>query len=621
LLCARNLLLLRSHALSAAIQEINGTEDEWFYSSLQNAAFRISDCSGFGRTIFFGLSHARSRAAGVIMPNWLELRAERPASYRNTIGLIIAFIILGVIYFNLLEGASVFLGSHDKPRMESSAIIGLSIFCTLFAIFFVGAPALPDQKRYSLSVLFILTLVSCAVVGFYSFTNHAWCADEYAYLFEADTFRALRLWNSPPPLGDAQSTYYIWVKDAKWVAQYPPGWPLILALFGGSFPTGRLANGACTLVAAYAVYELVKARANREAAWVAVLFFLISPFVLFHGGSLFSHTSAAALAAMSMLVSYKVRQSPRVGLLIALGVCIGMLGLTRNVAAVAVVIAVIVEQIRGGRLAYKAALITLGGAPFLIGLLAYQYTITGHATMPVYWYAGRTVDHLYFDLPSILIGLRRTLMNQAELILLTSPLVHVIWLAALWKIIKNKLFLGSDLIFVIGMLIFVFYPLHPGFRIGPRYYLDFWPLAVVTIGAAIPLFHGVWRNLYRKALVVSIIYAGIMSLFLVFALRDITQSKFEMYERVKADGLTNAVVCVDAHPIRENVYAKMEDYNAARNGINLGDPNKAALLDVIYVDCSKTTLSDVRAAYPQRTLWEYKSVDPRQPGVLQPMRP
>jgi hypothetical protein len=555
------------------------------------------------------------------MPNWLALRAERPASYRNTIGLIIAFIILGVIYFNLLEGASVFLGSHDKPRMDSSAIIGLSIFCTVFAIFFVGAPALPDQKRYSLSVLFILALVSCAVVGFYSFTNHAWCADEYAYLFEADTFRALRLWNSPPPLGDAQSTYYIWVKDAKWVAQYPPGWPLILALFGGSFPTGRLANGACTLVAAYAVYELVKARANREAAWVAVLFFLISPFVLFHGGSLFSHTSAAALAAMSMLVSYKVRQSPRVGLLIALGVCIGMLGLTRNVAAVAVVIAVIVEQIRGGRLAYKAALITLGGAPFLIGLLAYQYTITGHATMPVYWYAGRTVDHLYFDLPSILIGLRRALMNQAELILLTSPLVHIIWLAALWKIIRNKLFLGSDLIFIIGMLIFVCYPLHPGFRIGPRYYLDFWPLAVVTIGAAIPLFHGVWRTLYRKALVVSIIYAGIMSLFLVFALRDITQSKFEMYERVKADGMTNAVVCVDTHPIRENAYAKMENYNAARNGINLGDPKKAALLDVIYVDCSKTTVPDIRAAYPQRTLWEYKSVDPQQPGVLQPMQP
>lgn len=554
------------------------------------------------------------------MQNWLALRSERPASYRNTIALVIAFIILGFIYFHQLDGVSVFLGSFFKPRRASSITITLSVICMAVAILFVGMPRLPTQKQYSMSVLLLLTLVFCAIVGFYSFTDHAWCADEYAYLFEADTFKAFRLWNTPPPLGVAESSFYVWVKDGKWVAQYPPGWPLILALFGGSFPTGRLANGACTLVAAYAVYELVKARATREAAWLAVLFFLVAPFVLFHGGSLFSHTSAAALAALTMLVSYKVRQSPRVGMVIALGVCIGMLGITRNVAAVAVVIAVIVEQVRGGRLVYKAALITLGGAPFLIALLAYQYSITGHAMMPVYWYAGRTSDHLYFDLPSILDGLRHAGLYQAELTLFTSPLIHVIWLAALWKVIKSKSFSGSDLVFPIGMLIFIFYPLHPGFRIGPRYYFDFWPLAVVTIGAAIPLFYGVGSYLYRKALTVSIIYAGIMSVFLVFALRDITQSKFEMYERVKVDGLTNAVICVNVHPIRENSFAKMEDFNAARNGINLGDPDKAAALNVIYVDCSRTTIANVRAAYPQRKLWEYKSVLPQQPGILQPMQ-
>jgi hypothetical protein len=322
-----------------------------------------------------------------------------------------------------------------------------------------------------------------------------------------------------------------------------------------------------------------------------------------------------------MLVSHKARQSPRFGLLIALGICIGMLGITRNVAAVAVVIAVALEHARGGKLLSKAALIALGGAPFLAGLLIYQYAITGHATMPVYWYAGRTVDHLYFDWPSILEGLRHTAVNQAELVLVTSPLIHVIWLAALWKIIKHKSFAGSDLIFPIGMLIFVFYPLHPGFRIGPRYYLDFWPLAVVTIGTAIPLFFAASRYLYRQALTISIIYGAIISVFMVFTLRDVTQSKFEMYERVKAQGLKNAVVCVDTHPAREDPYAKLENYNAARNGIDLGDPQKAASLSVIYVDCSQTALLDVKAAYPHRMLWKYKSAAPRQPGILEPMQP
>lgn len=555
------------------------------------------------------------------MLNWFTLRSERPASYRNTIGLLIAFTILGFVCFRLLDGVSVFLGNNYKPRLDSFLIITCSLLCTAFAILFVGTPRFPEQKRYSLAVLMILTLVFCAVVGFYSFTNHAWCADEYAYLFEADTFKSLRLWDTPPPLGDAESTYYVWVKDGKWVAQYPPGWPLILALFGGTLPTGRLANGACTLLAAYAVYELVKTRANREAAWLTVLFFLIGPFVLFHGGSLFSHSSAAAFAALTMLVSNKVKQSPRPGRLIALGLCIGMLGITRNVAAVAVVLAVAFEQVRGGRLVSKAAFVALGGAPFLIALLAYQYAITGHPTMPVYWYAGRTLDHLYFDLPSILEGLRHTVVNQAELVLFTSPLVHVIWLGALWKLVKNKSLSGADLVFPIGMFIFVFYPLHPGFRIGPRYYFDFWPLAVVSIGSAIPLFLGVWNHLYRKALTVSIIYAGIMSLFLVFSLRDITQSKFEVYERVKAEGITNAVICVDTESDGTDVYRKLESRNSARNGIELGDPAKAASMKAIYVNCQRTTLSKVKAAYPQREIWGYTSVPGRLPGTLQRLIP
>lgn len=560
------------------------------------------------------------RKLSSLIPDLMVSRV-RSASYRSTLGLITVFLVLGFVYFRLLDGVFVFLANNYRPRMASFITITLSVVCTAFAVLFVGTPRLPGQKQYSFSMLMLSVLVFCSVIAFYSFCNQAWSADEYAYLFEADTFKALRLWNTPPPLGIAESPMYVWVKDAKWVAQYPPGWPLVLALFGGSFPTGRLASGACTLVAAYAVYELVKARANREAGWITALFFVCTPYVLFNGGSLFSHTPAAALAALTMLVSFRARQSPRVGILVMLGVCIGMLGITRNVTTVAVVIAVAFDHAFRGRLVYKAALIALGGAPFLIGLLAYQYAITGHALMPVYWYAGRTVDHLYFDWPSILYGLRHTAANQAELTLFTSPLIHVIWFAAVWKIIKNKSVSGSDLVFPIGLLIFVFYPLYPGFRIGPRYYFDFWPLAVVTAGAAIPLFVGIGSILYRKALTVSTIYGGVISLFLVFALHDVTQSKFEVYERVKASSLTNAVVCVVARYDGADVYGKVESENAARNGINFGDARQANLMNVIFVDCSKTTHANVKAAYPTRVLWEYKGVPGRQPGSLRPLQP
>ena len=101
------------------------------------------------------------------MPTWLAVRTERPASYHNTIAMIIAFIILGFIYFNLLHGDAVFLGSHYKPRMDSFAILTLSALCMGSALLFSGTPRFPEQQRYSLSVLLILTMACCAVVGFY----------------------------------------------------------------------------------------------------------------------------------------------------------------------------------------------------------------------------------------------------------------------------------------------------------------------------------------------------------------------------------------------------------------------------------------------------------------------
>lgn len=553
------------------------------------------------------------------MHSWISSSLERRPSYTSSTVAIVTFAMLGVLFFHVFDGAAIFFG-NSRPRLQSIMTIGLSGLGLVMLLLLCGTPRLPAPSRLSLPALLLLTVALCAGIGFFSFASYAWSGDEYAYLFQADTLKALRLWNAPPPLGSAETTTYIWIKDGKWVAQYPPGWPLVLALFGGSLPTGRLANAICSAIAAYAVFELVKVRANREAAWLAVLFFVLTPFTLFNGGSLFSHSLTAALAATTMLVSHRARQSGKLGLLIALGACIGMLGMTRNVAALAVVIAVAVDQLRAGKLVTRALFIGIGGAPFLAGLLAYQYAITGHPTMPVYWYAGRTVDHLYFDWPSIKEGLRHTLLSQTELTLFTSPVVLLLWLSAMWKLIKSKTLAGSDLIMPIGMLIFVFYPLHPGHRLGPRYYFDFWPLAVVSIGAALPLFSALWRKLYTGALGLSIAYAATMSAFLAVELRTVIQSRFDIYEVARDSGLRNAVVCASEVSESGSVYAGLDSWAAARNGVDLGDPALAARKNVIFVNCRDTALETLKAAYPERTIWEYKSGADRQPGRLQPLQ-
>lgn len=552
------------------------------------------------------------------MQGWVSARLDRRPSYRNTIVAALTFALLSILFFHVFDGAAIFFG-NSRPRLQSILTLGLSLAGLVALLGLIGQPRLPQARPRALPALLLLTVLFCAIIALFSFANYAWSGDEYAYVFEADTFKAWRLWNTPPPLGAPETTTYIWIKDGKWVAQYPPGWPLILALFGGSLPTGRLANGVCTALAAYAVYELVKVRANREAAWLAVLFFVLTPFTLFNGGSLFSHTSAAALSALTMLVSTKSRQSPRLGLMVLLGVCIGLLGMTRNTAALAVIVAVAIDQVRAGRLPTRIVCIGLGGAPFLLGLLAYQYAITGNPMTPVYWYAGRTVDHLYFDWPSIKEGLRHTLLSQSELSLFTSPVILLLWLSAIWKVVKTKTFAASDLIMPLGMLIFVFYPLHPGHRLGPRYYFDFWPLAVVTIGAALPLFTATWRNLYTGALALSVVYAATISAFLVFEMRAVVQNRFDMFELAKAAGLNQALVCASGIDETGSVYAKLDSWAAPRNGVELGDPAQVAHKDVIFINCRDLKVELLKAAYPGRALWQYQDGPLKQPGKLLPM--
>lgn len=550
------------------------------------------------------------------MHPWLSSRLDRRSSWTNTLIAVVMFALLGILIFHVFDGASMFFG-NSRPRIQTVASIGLSGLGSLLLLFLFGPPRLPDAGKFSVPVLLLITIAICAVIAFYSFASYAWSGDEYAYLFEADTFKALRLWNTPPPLGGHETTSYIWIKDGKWVAQYPPGWPLILALFGGSFPTGRLANGVCTAIAAYAIFDLVRLRANREAAWVAVMLFALSPFALFNGGSLFSHSSAAALSALAMLLSFKAKQSQRLWPLIALGMCIGFLGLTRNVAAFAVVIAVAIDQYRAGQLLRRVIFIGIGGAPFLAALLAYQHAITGHATMPVYWYAGRTLDHLYFDWASIKQAPRLTFLKLSELCLFTGPLILAAWLAAVWKLAKTRNFAAADLIMPLGILIFVFYPLDPYYRAGPRYYFDFWPLAVVSMGAALPRFSADWRKLYAGALAVSVVYAVTITAFMVVELHTIIQSRFDMYEIVKTMGLKNAVVC-DSEPISsEGVFARQEYWATARNGIEIGDPAKAAGKEVIFVNCLDLDRAALKAAYPHRSIWNYQAGQEKQAGRLQ----
>lgn len=537
----------------------------------------------------------------------LARRVGQEGSYIRT--LCCAAIFFAIIYaISTAHWSDIFWGK-DRSRLASAVELGLTGAVSMAFPLLAGPLRLPSPSAARWRALWFLLAIACLGMSCYVFAGYCFSGDEKAYLFEADTLKSFRLWNPPPPLGLAQTSTYIWVKDGKWVAQYSPGWPALLALFGGSFPTGRLANALCTVLAAYSIKILVDRRGGGEssASWLAVLLFGLSSFALLNGGSMFSHSMAAAFGALAMVLSGKAVDERWFRNALATGACIGVLCLTRNATALVFAMAVAVDQFRKPGWLARGSVIGLGIIPFVGVLLWYQKAITGDPFMPVYWYGGRTVDHLYFDFRSIKLGIKHAVTNQAELSLFVAPLFVLMWIPSLWICIKKKKWSAVDLVLPFGIILYLFYPLDPGARWGPRYYFDFWPMAVVTIGVALSELKGIRASVLRQMLTVSIVYTVVLSVTLPAQIRNVVLDRYDVFEQAQAKLLNDAVVCAG---FRYDPGRSTLSPEAGRNGIDLTPSGASRNHPVVYVNCEKTTYAAIRKTYPQRKIWLYE----RNPG-------
>src|SRR3954453_7697605 len=203
--------------------------------------------------------------------------------------------------------------------------------------------------------------------------------DEYAYLFQATTFLAGRLWNPLPPLHDLFAHLHIIFWHEKWVSGYPPGWPLLLAGVMGLRLPPWLAAPLCGGVLLFAALKLGQMRGGALGGLLAAALVAFSPFFLFNAGSYFSGISAAAVGLLFCWAALAFLECPHWSNAICAGLTLGMLGLIRsqNVALFGLPFAVqflLQARQRHYRLAPG---IILTGLPFLAALLLYNYAIFG----------------------------------------------------------------------------------------------------------------------------------------------------------------------------------------------------------------------------------------------------
>ena len=508
---------------------------------------------------------------------------------------LLALCILVVLNFGIMGWGGAFWGNLRPLSISLGVILPSAAMIAIYALM-PGKAHLP-QPRAARLILAISIIALCLFVALVTFRGFQNSPDEYAYLFEARTFLLGKLWNAPPPLGQAFANDYSWVAQGKWVGQYPPGWPAFLALFE-AVHAFRMANAVLVALTAIGVGLLVRTRASRDVAWSAALLFGLSPYTLFQGGSTFSHPMAAALIVAVMLAVHQAMKADArrsVARWLLVGGLVGILGVTRSITALIAAVAVFaIVAPKPGRLT-RLWWVGVGGVPFVLLLLWYQGQITGDPLKPVYWISGRNVDHLYFDYASIKSGLRLTLAGLVELSLWISPVFLAMWGVAMLVLLRARRLSPMDFIFPAGMFIFVFYPLHPGMRYGPRYYFDVWPMAVVTIGMAIAVLQQKRAAIFSRAIVASIVYGLATFVALNFEYRRPMQDRMDVYHVAEAAGLRDAIICLDTpsgwmFPLAEKEFA--------RNGFDANGP-------VLYIRCSLVTQPEIQRAFPDRDIWAY----------------
>jgi hypothetical protein len=152
--------------------------------------------------------------------------------------MVLAALGLGAVLLKMSQASSfadlLFTIAHNPLPVISTVVLSLlgliwAVQATNLVSRFAAIPvALAAHWRgVSLAVTVAGFAGSLAVVWVLrAFPNSA---DEYAFLFEANSFLAGRLWNPLPPLHEFFSFLHISEVDGKWVALYPPGWPILLA--------------------------------------------------------------------------------------------------------------------------------------------------------------------------------------------------------------------------------------------------------------------------------------------------------------------------------------------------------------------------------------------------------
>lgn len=196
----------------------------------------------------------------------------------------------------------------------------------------------PRIDRFAVLAAAWVVLAAAALATF-SYERHPHVPDEVSYLLHARYFADARLEMPAPPVPEAFDLDLMTYEAERWYSPVPPGWPAFLAigsLVGAPWLVNPVLAGIGILFAYLLVWELY----SRRTARLCVLLLAASPWYLFLGMSLMTHTASLACALGAGVCAARSRRAGRsagwVGWAVAAGALAGVVGLIRPLEAVVV---------------------------------------------------------------------------------------------------------------------------------------------------------------------------------------------------------------------------------------------------------------------------------------------
>jgi hypothetical protein len=225
-----------------------------------------------------------------------------------------------------------------------------------------------DAPRGWLPALFVLTVVVLSCVAILGFGAVPHIEDGSAYLFQAKIFASGRLWAPPPPTGGFFDHEHIIVGNDRWLAKYPPLFPLLLSL-GVLAGMPWLVNPLLGALVGLVTYRLTRELADWRWGVAAWSLLLLSPFFVIMGGTLMSHMSAALLISLALLLTIRGVRLASVGRIALGGACLGLAVFARPYTALLAAFAL--SSYLMGRLAkWPERRRLVGLASILVGIVA-----------------------------------------------------------------------------------------------------------------------------------------------------------------------------------------------------------------------------------------------------------